>query len=237
MPERNVHCVTIVDQQMGVVPEIASIVHDLRNPLSAIHGSAEMLINSSLSESQVHRIARNLYSASVRLQELIDEFLSRYRTASYTPEICDLREVLSQAVNRIRPLAESQEVEIALKVPPGLTIAVDSQRIERVFINLFVNSLDALPGGGRISVSVSAQGDSVSVQVRDSGPGVPAEIRERLFEPFVTAGKQGGLGLGLALSRQTVVDHGGQMWVEFSGKGASFVVRLPLVPMSGTGLC
>ena len=86
-----------------------------------------------------------------------------------------------------------------------------------------------MPDGGRIGISAYAEDGFVVVEVRDSGPGIAPEIRDSLFEPFVSAGKRNGLGLGLALARQTVLDHGGDMWVESdAGSGACFRLRLPL---------
>ena len=84
-----------------------------------------------------------------------------------------------------------------------------------------------MSGGGAIAVSAAAGPDSVVVTVRDTGPGIAPEIRTRLFQPFVTARKKTGLGLGLALARQAVVDHGGDMWADSSESGASFLFRLP----------
>ena len=106
-----------------------------------------------------------------------------------------------------------------------MMIAVDRQRIQRVFVNLFVNAVDVMPNGGAIRISAIRKGHSV--KVRDTGPGIRAEIRNRLFQPFATTGKTNGLGLGLALSRQAVIDDGGQIWVESNGPGACFALLLP----------
>jgi signal transduction histidine kinase len=92
---------------------------------------------------------------------------------------------------------------------------------------LFVNALDVMPSGGKIRISAIPQHSSVLIKVRDTGPGIDPEIRDRLFQPFTTAGKSDGLGLGLAFSRQAVLDHGGQMWVEAGGQGACFALYLP----------
>ena len=101
--------------------------------------------------------------------------------------------------------------------------------MERVFTNLIGNALEAMPAGGGIQISAHTGPDGVVVEVADSGPGISPEIREHLFQPFVSSGKKNGLGLGLALSRQTILDHGGDMWVESEpGRGAHFFFRLPL---------
>jgi signal transduction histidine kinase len=218
---------TTVVEPAAAAPEITSIVHDLRNPLSTIHGSAEMLISSRLSERQVHRIALNLYGASVRMRGLLDEILTRYRGTARSLEPCDLRELVTSAVDNVALVAEAQSVQIIQNIPDNLVIILDRQRIQRVLINLFVNALDVMPSGGDIRISAVPQHSSIFIKVRDTGPGIEPEIRDRLFQPFATAGKSGGLGLGLAFSRQAVLDHGGQMWVETGGKGACFGFCLP----------
>ena len=211
----------------GTAPEITSIVHDLRNPLSTIHGSAEALISSKLSERQVHRIARNLYGASVRMRELLDEILTRHGGADRGVEPCDLRELVISAMEKVALVAEAQSVQIIQNIPENLLVTLDHQRIRRVLVNLFVNALDVMPSGGQIRISAIPQPRSVLIKVRDTGPGIIPEIRSRLFQRFATAGKSGGLGLGLAFSRQAVLDHGGQMWLETGGQGACFAFCLP----------
>ena len=84
-----------------------------------------------------------------------------------------------------------------------------------------------MPDGGTIRISALLEHRSVLIKVRDTGPGIAPEIRDRMFQPFVTAGKAGGLGLGLAFSRQAVIDHGGRMWVESGSAGACFAICLP----------
>jgi signal transduction histidine kinase len=84
-----------------------------------------------------------------------------------------------------------------------------------------------MPNGGTISISAVSERGAVLIQVRDTGPGIPLEILSRLFQPFATAGKANGVGLGLAFSRQAVLDHGGDMWAEPSRHGACLAFRLP----------
>lgn len=221
--------VTTVVDAASPLPDLTSLVHDLRNPLSAIHGSAELLISAGLSESQVQRIARNLYSASLRVKELLDEVLMRYWGTDRGVEPSDVRELVTSAVDKVALVAEAQSVQIVHSVPDNMVVILDRQRIERVLVNLFVNALDVMTGGGTIRISAIPERHSVLVKVRDTGPGIASELRDRLFEPFATAGKVGGLGLGLYLSRQAVIYHGGQMWVESGGHGACFAFRLPTI--------
>ena len=145
--------VTNPSETTGSLSEIASIVHDLRNPLAAIHGSAEMLVRSGLSEPQVNRIARNMYSASVRMRELLEEFLDRSRGTETEMESSDVRELVTNAVDKIAVSAEFQSVHIVQAVPEGLVVAVDRHRIHRVLVNLLVNALEVMPKGGTIHIS------------------------------------------------------------------------------------
>jgi signal transduction histidine kinase len=100
--------------------------------------------------------------------------------------------------------------------------------MERVFQNLIGNAVEVMPNGGRITISAEQQGEAVLIRIEDTGPGIPRDVRARLFEPFATSGKKNGLGLGLALSRQTVLDHGGDLWAdEEMPIGARFWVKIP----------
>ena len=205
-----------------------SIVHDLRNPLAAIYGGAEMLAYSELSQEQIQRLARNMYRASLHIQELLQDLLEVGRGKTGEPERCDLREIVTPVVDSLATAAEAQSVKVVLDVPNGLELSLDLHRIKRVFVNLIGNALEAMPDGGCITVSAAKEPGSVLVEVRDTGPGIAPEIRDRIFQPFVTSRKGRGLGLGLALARQVVVDHGGDMWADSRpGQGACFSFRLP----------
>ncbi len=116
-----------------------------------------------------------------------------------------------------------------MDVSSSIELPLERARVERVFVNLVDNAIEAMPAGGAVRISACASPDAVTIEVADTGPGISPEIRDHLFQPFVSSGKKNGLGLGLALSRQTVLDHGGDMWVESEpGRGARFFVRLPV---------
>jgi signal transduction histidine kinase len=205
-----------------------SIVHDLRNPLAAIYGGAEMMVDADLPPAHMKRLAANIYRASRRIQELLQDLLNVSRGKGSAPEVCRLREVASAACDSLASAAETQGVAVSLSIPPEIELPLERSRMERAFVNLVGNALEAMPEGGQVRISASIEGDSAVVKVEDTGPGIAPEIRSQLFQPFVTAGKRNGLGLGLALTRQTVLEHGGDMWVESEpGHGARFVFRLP----------
>ena len=206
----------------------SSIVHDLRNPLAAIYGGAEMLVDTELSPPQMKRLAANIYRASRRIQELLQDLVNVSRGKSETVEICNLREVVQAACDASAAVAEAQNVRIVFETNAEIELPIERARMERVFLNLIDNALEAMPEGGAIHITEQMASDSVFIQFADTGPGILPSIRTKLFEPFVSAGKKNGLGLGLALSRQTVIDQGGEIWVEEGSPGARFVVRLPL---------
>ncbi len=205
----------------------SSIVHDLRNPLAAIYGGAEMMMDGDLSPDQLQRLAGNIYRSSRAIKDMLQELVDVSRGRIQSPETCRLSEVISAAVETQAATAGQQGVEIRTSVDPAIELPVEPGRIERVFINLISNAIEAMPNGGTINIGAERNLHDVLVRVDDTGPGVPAAVRQRLFQPFVTSGKN-GLGLGLALSRQTVLDHGGDIWIEEANSGgARFRLRLP----------
>ena len=205
-----------------------SIVHDLRNPLAAIYAGAEMLMDSNLPEEQTRRLARNIYRASRGIQDMLQQLLDVSRGKSGPSEMCGLRELITAAWSSVVPATDAQGIELVTVVPEELECPMERARMERVFCNLFENAIEAMRSEGRISVQAAVDGDNVVVRVDDTGPGISPALRRRLFQPFVTAGKKNGLGLGLALSRQTLLDHGGDIWADGDGPGASFCLRLPM---------
>jgi signal transduction histidine kinase len=211
----------------------SSIVHDLRNPLASIYGGAEMMMDGSLSEGQLHRVATNIYRSSRAINDLLQELVDVSRGRTQAPEPCSLSEVIAAAAEAQAASADRQGVIIDAQIDPAIELPLERARMERVFLNLIGNALEAMPDGGCVRIRAYENGgDSIVVSVDDTGPGIPASVRQHLFQPFVSEGKN-GLGLGLALSRQTALDHGGDLWVEeaesIAGRklGARFRLRLP----------
>jgi signal transduction histidine kinase len=209
----------------------ALIVHDLRNPLGTVFAGAEMLMLSDPAETQVKRLAANIYLAAGRMRELLADLADEIRGNRSTSGICKILDVITAGWEPALSAAERQDVRLATDVPGDLEVPLERRRMERVFFNLITNALEAMPFGGTIRIGAWKADNSLLIAVEDTGPGIPRGIRDRLFETFVTAGKDHGLGLGLALSRQAVLDHGGDMWIE-PAAGARFVIRLPLTRVS-----
>jgi signal transduction histidine kinase len=208
------------------------ILHDLRNPLGAIYAAAEVLINLDPGPTQVQRLATNIFRAAGRMRELLADLNSVARGNRSRAEMCDICDVIAAASEAASTATENHSVQILLELPDRIELPLIRSRMERVFINLIANALEAMPTGGKLRIVARKAGIFVLIELEDTGPGIPRAIRDRLFQPFVTAGKQDGLGLGLALSRQTILGHGGDIWTE-PATGARFVIRLPL---NGAGL-
>jgi signal transduction histidine kinase len=210
-----------------------SIVHDFRNPLAAIYGGAEMLVDSELSPAQSKRLAMNIYHASRRIQELLNDLLNISGGRGKPREECRLLDVIGSAKEAVLTLADAHNVDISVQVADNVELSLERARMERVFVNLMTNAIEAMPNGGAIRISASVHAQNVVIGIDDTGPGIPHSIHSLLFRPFTSAGKKNGLGLGLVLSRQTVLDHGGELsLVDKNEPGAHFQMTLPLATVN-----
>jgi signal transduction histidine kinase len=211
----------------------ASIAHDLRNPLSAVVGGAEMIAEFDLPPDQMKQTSAQVYKAARRMEQLLSEIGQVARAEPGKRVRCEAAELVRSAVDSQEEKARARGVAVREDVDRGLAVTCEKSRVERVLVNLIANSLDVLTDGGEIRVAGRRNGSAVEIEVSDTGPGIPEEIRAKLFQPFVTKGKKNGLGLGLALARQTLLDHGGALELLDSGKGARFLVRLPAGESAG----
>jgi signal transduction histidine kinase len=208
----------------------SSFVHDMRNPLAAIYSGAEMLVDSrGMEPAQSRRLAINIYKASRRIQEMLQDLTQRLSGHPEPVAVCRLEEVLQTCVEIVSPVAISRQIQITVHAPVDLKLSAQRGRLERVFLNLVNNAMEAIGEGGRVDINAQIDGDYVVITVDDDGPGIAEDVRKKLFLPFVTGGKRQGLGLGLALSRETVLSAGGDLCaVDKPGRGARFSIRLPL---------
>jgi signal transduction histidine kinase len=142
-----------------------------------------------------------------------------------TREICKIQDVIAAASAEALRATKSRGIQILTDVPGDLDIPLHCSAIDRVFFNLITNSLDTMPHGGTVRIGASKADECVLITLEDTGPVIPRGNRDRMFEPFVTTGRE--CGLGLVLSRQTLLAHGCDMWTE-PGSRARFVIRLPL---------
>lgn len=207
----------------------ARLAHDLRNPLAVIRNAAYVL-KRKLAKGEADQAVEYLDMIERELSStdrMIGELVSLTRGEPPRREPADLDELLAAARQGLPP---------GLRVDwrregPGLTLHVDRDQLTRVFGNLFLNSVQAMGGeGGTISVISVAADDADEIRVCDTGPGIPSELAEKVFEPLFTS-RRSGTGLGLTFCRQIVERHGGALTVEPSAPGAVFCIRLPRAPL------
>lgn len=218
----------IRNEQIQTIGRLAtSLVHDLRNPLAAIYGGAELLIDGQLLPAHERRIALSIHRASQRMQEMLRDLLNISRGRTHQREVCSLREILDAAAAAAPENAGL--VVVTISIEEDTLVVADRTRVERVFSNLLSNAIEAMPDGGAVRLSTKRSDQWTDVLVEDDGGGIVPEILDRLFQPFAT-GKRAGLGLGLTLSRQTMLELDGDLFLVRSGpRGACFCVRFPAV--------
>jgi signal transduction histidine kinase len=207
----------------------AGFAHELGNSLNVIKGYSTVALRE-LPEGHPNRPDLEAVRREVgRASGLLERFLVFARARTAHPRIQAIEPVLREAVEVVGPAAAEAHVETAVEVEPGLPpVRADAELLRQAFLNLCVNAVQAMqPGGGRLSVAVRRDGEGLSVEFRDTGPGIDPEARRHVFEPFYTT-KATGTGLGLAIVRQAAEAHGGAVEVESEpGKGALFRIRLP----------
>jgi two-component system sensor histidine kinase PilS (NtrC family) len=205
----------------------ASVAHEIRNPLAAISGCAELLEGTAQTEED-ERLLRVIQRETTRLANIVNELLDVARPRTLARNELDLRRELGQLADSFRADRSHAGVELVLQLPDTPVIAsVDGTQLGQVLWNLVRNAVQAMDGKGRLELGLAASDDEVRLSVRDHGHGIPPEHLERIFEPFFST-KQSGSGIGLALVHRIVEEHGGTIEV-FSelGVGTHFLVRLP----------
>jgi signal transduction histidine kinase len=219
-------------ERLSLVGSFAqSIVHDFKSPLNIIGFAAELAADEGATAG--HRIeAKMQISRQVdRLTNMINELLEFTRGSSreLTLELTNYREFVEEFLKQIRPEAAERSVKIECEnPPPALPLALDRGRLLHVFYNIVNNAIDAMPGGGRITLRFFVKDREVVTELEDSGPGLAPEIESRIFQPFTTHGKTHGSGLGLSICKRIIEDHRGHIHARNeAGRGAVFSFALP----------
>jgi signal transduction histidine kinase len=209
----------------------SSISHDLRHSLAAIVANAEFLCESRLSGDQREELYQEIRIAVNQMTDLIDSLLEFSRTReSLRRAHGNLRDSMEHAIQAFRSHPERHNVRVNVTQAGNITGLFDGRKMERVFYNLLLNAFESLPpDAGLIEVRLSQSGEQAEVRIVDNGRGIAESVRETLFEPFVSIGKENGTGLGLTVVQKIVQDHGGDVMVEStSTAGTTFKIILPL---------
>jgi len=221
---------------------LAVLSHELRNPLAPIRNGTHILERAVPGSDQARRALVVINRQVRQLSRLVDDLLDLTRISrnkiQLQLELLDLNEIVRRTLDDHRSLFEGADVELEFEpAPKPLFVQADSNRLAQVVGNLLQNAIKFTPGGGRATVTVSADGEEkAAVRVADTGAGMTPDLVSRLFQPFMQEESglvrtKGGLGLGLALAKALVRQHGGDITAHSAGpgQGAEFMVTLPLV--------
>ncbi|GAB4258230.1 MAG: ATP-binding protein [Deferrisomatales bacterium] len=220
-------------KRLAALGEMAGrIAHEFRNPLGILSASAQLLDEKIAGGGRdVERLLSVVRQETERLDRLLGEFLRFGRPNPLDPRREDLAALARRVVEQVEGRAQAQGVALDLDLSAGPVWArIDGAAMEQVLLNLLMNALDATGEGDTVECRVQRRGALAVVEVRDTGPGVPAEILDEVFQPFVTT-REKGAGLGLANAYRTVDAHGGDLQVHNDPHGgAVFTVSLPAEP-------
>jgi signal transduction histidine kinase len=213
---------------------VAHASHELRTPLAVIRANAEFLQVDNPDSVEI----ADIVSETDRLSALVDALLALARgEAADRPQrdLFDLASVVDGAVESMQSLAGERGVVLSRESESGLLVEGDRDQLRQLVLILLDNALRYTPAGGSVTGSVGRAGDWATIRVADTGIGIDADVVDRIFDRFYRADEarnrdSGGAGLGLAIAKQLVEEHGGRIWVESTpGKGTTFTVRLPMV--------
>ena len=217
---------------------LRSVSHDLRSPITAITTATEVLreLGDSLADADRDELVAAILAQVQRLDRLVANLLelSRLEAGAATParELWTVDGLVARVLDVLAADEDRVDVDLPDDIPP---VEVDPGQIERALVNVLENALKFSDADTRVAVHATSEAGEVFLRVTDSGPGIPAHERERVFEPFVRGGAvdgDRGSGLGLAIARGFVALNGGRVWVEPSAAGgAEFVVALPAVAL------
>jgi signal transduction histidine kinase len=230
-------------EQLRICGEMAAgLVHEIRNPLAGMKVSIEVLLAELKLEERDRDVLVKVVDQIKHVELLMKNLLNYARPAAAEPVSVNVNKILEKTVYFIEkhPSSVSGEAQRQVKkeLDPHLPeIVADPQQLQQVFFNILLNSVDAIAEGGIITVVTRYDETlgAVVVEIRDTGKGIPAKLREKVFQPFFTT-KGKGTGLGLAISKRIIDEHGGSIAVanQVSG-GVAFMITLPLKPQDKGG--
>lgn len=214
----------------------AGVAHEIRNPLSSIKGFAVYFKKRLAGNQEDEETADIMIAETERLNRVISQLIEFARPLVLKRETADLEDLVRQTVRLVRAEAEQNAVAVEIKAGEGLSRAeVDPDKVRQVLLNIFLNALAAMPGGGSLSILLNRREASVEIEVFDTGEGILRENLPRIYDPYFTS-KPAGTGLGLAVAQKIMDAHGGAIQVESrEGAGTRVTLRFPLVEKEGMG--
>jgi two-component system, NtrC family, sensor kinase len=221
------------DQFAAIGHMAASVAHQVGTPLNLISGYVQMIRDEEGVDAHVTRRLEIVQEQIAKVTTIVRTMLDRAKRPMAKSRT-DLAVMLQRVVDVARPKFEAQGVQLQLRQAGEAWVMADAAQLELALLNLVANGLDAMPGGGRIDITVdAADDDRVRIDVADTGTGIAPDILSRIFEPWMTTKDPGhGTGLGLSITRDVVTAHGGTITVQSEvGTGSVFTVDLPKAPL------
>lgn len=241
LPVGSLRCVQrdipIPEPQSDVSRMVTLICHDLRLPLTAILANAEFLTQADISETERNEFYEEIRCSIERMNALVTSLFEYSKDRdTFRPAVRNIVDTVGRAIRMTRVRQEFRCITIKHH-HRGLAVGwFDPNRLERVVANLVLNACEAVsPDSGLIVITTMGNQAYLQIGVRDNGPGIPPEIQNSVFQPFVSYGKAEGSGLGLAIVKKLVEDHGGEIYVDGrSGTGTLFKITIPFaIPPCG----
>ena len=220
-------------ERLASLGEIAAgLAHEVRNPLSAIKGAIEIVQGRATPASPEAEFAAIAVRELARIDSLLGDFLAYARPREPQRSLVSVDALIERVLPVLAPVAQRANVQLQVNGLEGPRVVnVDVEQVSQVFFNVILNAIQATEAGGHVRIDVDRARDALRVDVVDDGPGIPAHMASRIFEPFYTT-KAGGTGLGLPIAQRIIAAHGGSITLtaaENSG-GTTFRLMLPLAP-------
>ena len=217
----------------------ASMAHEFNNPLGIIMGFVEEMLSATAPDGAEFETLKIIDEEAKRCQKIIQGLMEFARPTPVAPQSTDVGTLIDKTLKMIGARLYKQKVTLTEAVAPNLPpIHADPQQLEQVLVNLYLNALDAMIGGGQLTIGAKLDGGGefakdIVISVADTGHGITPHDLEKIFQPFFTARKKAGMGLGLSISERIIKNHGGKIEVETEqGQGTLFRVRLPVKSLS-----
>jgi signal transduction histidine kinase len=219
-------------EQLATMGQFAAgIAHELRNPLTAIRSTIQYLESEFENGTDQRKLAHDILDEVDRLNNIVGNLLSLARPARSNPEEIDICREIERCANFIETKAKSQNIKLETDFEEDLPkLRFDPAEFRQLLLNVMMNGLEAMPEGGLLLIKACcvAGSERMLIQIEDEGPGISANLRQKVFEPFFTT-KAGGTGLGLAICNSIVKRYNGEIWIEQAGGGGAEVkISLPI---------
>lgn len=222
-------------------------IHEIRNPLNSVSLNLQLLEenlaklglengdnqerakdlfqrNKNRAVVQIGRISREVN----RLKRILKDFGRYTRLPELELQDTDLGKVIEDVINFIEPETKRQNIELIRKIEPLPKVKIDSAQIKQTLINLIINANQAMKDSGKLTISARLSGNQIIIEMEDTGPGIPPEVQEKMFDLFYST-KEDGTGVGLAIAKQVVEGHGGRVNIKSQvGKGTKVIIFLPI---------